>query len=99
MRADPHSYCDADQGTVSHLALRWTVDSVNDRIVIDEASNLESLRFDPVELGLMDGSAAFEVMRDLVLHLPAMVTPRWVRAESPPIALSNLLVYLDALLR
>lgn len=41
------------------------------------------------------GSAAFEVMRDLVLNLPLMVTPRWVRAKSPPIALSNLLVYLE----
>ncbi|HSO07889.1 MAG TPA: SDR family oxidoreductase [Pelomicrobium sp.] len=40
------------------------------------------------------GSAAFEVMRDLVLHLPLMVTPRWVRAKSPPIALENLLEYL-----
>lgn len=41
------------------------------------------------------GSAAFEVMRDLVMNLPVMVTPRWVRAKSPPIALSNLLVYLE----
>lgn len=40
------------------------------------------------------GSAAFEVMRDLVLNLPVMVTPRWVRAKSPPIALENLLAYL-----
>jgi len=40
------------------------------------------------------GSAAFEVMRDLVLHLPVMTTPRWVRATSPPIALDNLLEYL-----
>lgn len=40
------------------------------------------------------GSAAFEVMRDLVLHLPVMVTPLWVRAKSPPIALDNLLEYL-----
>ncbi len=45
------------------------------------------------------GSAAFEVMRDLVLNLPVMVTPRWVRAKSPPIALHNLLVYLEALAR
>lgn len=41
------------------------------------------------------GSAAFEVMRDLVLNLPIMITPRWVRAKSPPIALENLLVYLE----
>jgi uncharacterized protein YbjT (DUF2867 family) len=40
------------------------------------------------------GSAAFEVMRDLVFHLPLMITPRWVRAKSPPIALENLLEYL-----
>jgi uncharacterized protein YbjT (DUF2867 family) len=40
------------------------------------------------------GSAAFEVMRDLVYHLPVMVTPRWVRAKSPPLALDNLLEYL-----
>jgi uncharacterized protein YbjT (DUF2867 family) len=40
------------------------------------------------------GSAAFEVMRDLVFHLPVMITPRWVRAKSPPIALENLLEYL-----
>jgi len=40
------------------------------------------------------GSAAFEVMRDLIYHLPVMITPRWVRAKSPPIALDNLLDYL-----
>jgi uncharacterized protein YbjT (DUF2867 family) len=43
------------------------------------------------------GSAAFEVMRDLVFHLPVMLTPRWVRAKSPPIALQDLLFYLTAL--
>ena len=40
------------------------------------------------------GSAAFEVMRDLVFHLPVMLTPRWVRAKSPPVALDDLLNYL-----
>jgi uncharacterized protein YbjT (DUF2867 family) len=40
------------------------------------------------------GSAAYEVMRDLVYHLPLMVTPRWVRSKSSPIALANLLEYL-----
>jgi uncharacterized protein YbjT (DUF2867 family) len=40
------------------------------------------------------GSAAFEVMRDLVYHLPVMITPRWVRSKSPPLALDNLLMYL-----
>jgi len=40
------------------------------------------------------GSAAWEVIRDLVNHLPMMITPRWVRSMSTPIALSNLLRYL-----
>jgi len=40
------------------------------------------------------GSAAYEVMRDLVNHLPVMTTPKWVRSKSPPIALDNLLEYL-----
>ena len=40
------------------------------------------------------GSAAYEVIRDLVYHLPLMVTPRWVQSKSSPIALDNLLEYL-----
>jgi uncharacterized protein YbjT (DUF2867 family) len=40
------------------------------------------------------GSAAFEVIRDLVNHLPLMLTPRWVYTRSSPIALENLLEYL-----
>jgi uncharacterized protein YbjT (DUF2867 family) len=43
------------------------------------------------------GSAAFEVIRDLVFHLPAMVTPRWVRSRSQPIALDDVLAYLARL--
>jgi uncharacterized protein YbjT (DUF2867 family) len=42
------------------------------------------------------GSAAYEVIRDLVNHLPAMVTPTWVRSRSTPIALPDLLHYLVA---
>ena len=40
------------------------------------------------------GSAAFEVIRDLVYHLPLMVTPRWVRSLTQPIALDDLIEYL-----
>lgn len=42
------------------------------------------------------GSAAYEVIRDLVNHLPFMVTPAWVRSLSTPIALPDLLDYLVA---
>ena len=43
------------------------------------------------------GSAAFEVIRDLVFHLPAMVTPRWVRSLSQPVALDDVLEVLTRL--
>ncbi len=49
----------------------------------------------PVVVG--PGSVAFEVMRDLAAYLPVMVTPRWVRATSPPVALDDLLADLVAL--
>ena len=42
------------------------------------------------------GSAAFEVIRDLVNHLPVMTTPRWVTSRSQPIALGDLIEYLCA---
>lgn len=40
------------------------------------------------------GSASFEILRYLVEHLPVMITPRWVRTESQPIAIRNVLHYL-----
>ncbi len=42
------------------------------------------------------GSPAFEVIRDLVNHLPVMTTPRWVKSRSQPIALGDLIEYLCA---
>jgi len=44
------------------------------------------------------GSAAFEVMRDMVYNLPVLTPPRWVRSRTTPIALENLLYYLLRLL-
>ncbi len=40
------------------------------------------------------GSGSFEILRYLVERLPVMVTPRWVRTESQPIAIRNVLDYL-----
>ncbi|HRP62753.1 MAG TPA: SDR family oxidoreductase [Phycisphaerales bacterium] len=42
------------------------------------------------------GSASFEILRYLVERLPIMVTPRWVRTESQPIAVRDVLHYLIA---
>ncbi len=39
------------------------------------------------------GSAAFEVMRDTIFHLPFLVSPPYVDRVSPPIALENICKY------
>ncbi len=41
------------------------------------------------------GSASFEILRYLVERLPVMITPRWVMTESQPIAIRNVLEYLE----
>jgi uncharacterized protein YbjT (DUF2867 family) len=41
------------------------------------------------------GSISFEMLRYLTERLPAMVCPRWVRTRIQPIALSDLLAYLE----
>lgn len=40
------------------------------------------------------GSASFEILRYLVDRLPIMVTPRWVKTETQPIAVRDVLRYL-----
>jgi uncharacterized protein YbjT (DUF2867 family) len=47
---------------------------------------------------LGSGSASFEMLRYLVDRLPVMVTPRWVRTPCQPIAIGNVLDYLEGCL-
>jgi uncharacterized protein YbjT (DUF2867 family) len=44
------------------------------------------------------GGASFEIIRDLVEKLPVMIAPKWVSTKSQPIALRNVLQYLDGVL-
>ncbi|WP_461209782.1 SDR family oxidoreductase [Desulfocurvus sp. DL9XJH121] len=43
---------------------------------------------------LGSGSASFELIRYLVDRLPVMITPSWVRTESQPISIRDVLAYL-----
>jgi uncharacterized protein YbjT (DUF2867 family) len=47
---------------------------------------------------LGSGSASFEIMRYLVDRLPVMITPRWVGNPVQPIAITNVLNYLQGCL-
>ncbi|HET8970174.1 MAG TPA: SDR family oxidoreductase [Candidatus Nanopelagicales bacterium] len=42
------------------------------------------------------GSASFEMVRHLTERLPVMITPRWVRTRTQPIAIRDVLRYLVA---
>ena len=44
------------------------------------------------------GSVSFEILRYLVRRLPIMITPRWVRTPSQPVAIENVLTYLTGCL-
>jgi hypothetical protein len=47
---------------------------------------------------LGSGSASFEILRYLVDRLPIMITPRWVQNPVQPIAIRNVLNYLQGCL-
>lgn len=42
-----------------------------------------------------EGSISFEIIRDLVETLPVMVTPKWVTSCCQPIAIKDMLTYLE----
>lgn len=44
------------------------------------------------------GSASFEIIRDLVEKLPVMLGPKWLRSKCQPIAIRNVLNYLEGVL-
>ncbi len=44
------------------------------------------------------GGISWEMTRQLVDHLPAMVTPRWVRTRTQPIAVADVVRYLVGVL-
>jgi uncharacterized protein YbjT (DUF2867 family) len=45
-----------------------------------------------------DGGISWEMTRQLVEHLPAMITPRWVHTRTQPIAVADVIRYLVGVL-
>ncbi len=44
------------------------------------------------------GSASFEIIRDLVEKLPVMITPRWLKTKTQPIAIRDVVAYLKGVI-
>ena len=74
-----------------HLRSRREVE----RILLDEAPTT-ALRAGIV---IGDGGISWEILRQLVERLPAMVTPRWVQTRTQPIALVDAVAYLAGVAR
>lgn len=47
---------------------------------------------------LGSGSASFEIIRDLVEKLPIMITPKWLNTKCQPIAIRNVIQFLNGVL-
>ena len=77
---------DEDEDLSPHLRSRREVE----RILLDGAPTT-ALRAGIV---IGDGSISWEILRQLVERLPAMVTPRWVQTRTQPIALDDAIVFL-----
>ena len=67
---------------------------------VEVGHTLRASGIDTVELRaamiIGSGSASFEMLRYLTERLPAMITPRWVRTKTQPIAIRDVLRYLVA---
>ncbi|MEJ2483347.1 MAG: SDR family oxidoreductase [Gemmatimonadota bacterium] len=73
----------------AHLRSRQEVG----RILRDSGVSTIELR---ASIIIGSGSLSFEMIRSLVEKLPVMITPSWVRVEAQPIAIEDVVAYLDA---
>lgn len=64
-------------------------------ILSDNGGKLQTLWFRAgVIIGA--GSASFEIIHDLTQNLPVMVAPKWLTTRTQPIAIDDVLAYLEA---
>jgi uncharacterized protein YbjT (DUF2867 family) len=77
-----------DSSLSKHLASRFQVEQ-----------NLHSEKYalTTFRAGIIvgSGSASFEIIRDIVEKLPLMVTPKWLNTKSQPIAIRDVLTFLE----
>ncbi|MCX6231773.1 MAG: SDR family oxidoreductase [Bacteroidetes bacterium] len=74
-----------------HLTSRKNVEV----ILSDSSFALTTLRAGII---VGSGSASFEIIRDLVEKLPFMITPRWLKTKCQPIAIRNVVEFLNGVM-
>ena len=80
-----------EQNLSRHLQSRKKVES----LLASDSYNLTTLRAGII---VGSGSASFEIIRDLVEKLPVMIAPKWLNTKSQPIAIRNVIEFLNGVL-
>lgn len=77
-----------DESLSKHLASRKAV---------EEVLNTGIFATTTFRAGIIvgSGSASFEIIRDLVMKLPIMITPKWLNTKCQPIAIADVLEFLS----
>ncbi|TXK52611.1 SDR family oxidoreductase [Pontibacter qinzhouensis] len=80
-----------DETLSKHLASRKKV---------EEVLRSGSVPVTALKAGIIvgSGSSSFEIIRDLTEKLPVMITPKWLKTRTQPIAIRNVLEYLVGVL-
>jgi uncharacterized protein YbjT (DUF2867 family) len=70
------------------------------RLAVEKTLNAGSIPCTTLRSSIVigSGSASFEIIRDLTESLPGMIAPRWVKSYCQPIAVRDVLFYLNAVL-
>ena len=73
---------------------------LNSRKRVEEVLRTGRIPVTTIKAGIIvgSGSASFEIIRDLVEKLPAMVTPKWLNTKTQPIAIRNVIQFLSGVL-
>jgi uncharacterized protein YbjT (DUF2867 family) len=80
-----------DDELSEHLKSRLSVENILKNSVISNTC----LR---AAIIIGSGSASFEIIRDLTEKLPIMIAPKWLRTRCQPIAIRDVLSYLEGVL-
>jgi len=67
---------------------------------VEEILSSGSFNLTTLRAGIIvgSGSASFEIIRDLVEKLPVMIAPRWLKTQSQPLSVRNVIDYLTGVI-
>ncbi|MCP9751215.1 SDR family oxidoreductase [Ferruginibacter sp. HRS2-29] len=70
---------------------------LSSRLAVENILNKSTVPLTALRAGIIvgSGSASFEIIRDLVEKLPVMVTPKWLNTLCQPIAIRNVIQFLN----